>query len=223
MRSSSHAGKAVAALLLFSAILVAACGQGKAAARPAATATPTSAPPTATATPDAAALAAQWMPVQLSIPRLGVKSKVIGVGADKNGNMLAPVDAPPHDPIWDEVYWWNGGAVPGRIGNAVIAGHVNRPTPGPAPFTALPDMRKGDTVHMLAANGKTLTFVVVDIQTPSAYETGANNPVLVDIFGPTDTPNLNLITCYGNYDGHTFDHRLVVFTRLVGPSPFPHA
>ena len=223
MRSPFRVGNPVAALLLCGTLVLVACGQGAPQARPAATATPTIVPPTPTATPDPAALAAQWMPKQLSIPRLGVKSKVIGVGADSNGNMLAPVDAPPGDPLWDEVYWWNGGAVPGRTGNAVIAGHVNRPTPGPAPFTALTDLRKGDTIQILATNGQTLTFAVVDIQTPSAYETGANNPVLVGIFGPSNTPNLNLITCYGTYDGHTFDHRLVVFTRLVGPSPFPHA
>ena len=214
-------GQRLAALLLLGALLLAACGQPT-LQRVAVTATPTLPPPTPTATPDAAAIAAQWLPKQLVMPSLSVTSSVIAVGADANGFMLAPVDAPPHDPIWNEVYWWNGGAEPGQIGNAVIAGHVNRPIPGPAPFTSLPDLKLGDSVQVRATNGRLLTFKVVDIETPSAYEYGANNPVLDKIFGPATTANLNLITCYGSYDGHTFDHRLVVFTRLVGASPIPH-
>lgn len=162
-----------------------------------------------------------YLPVRLTMSRLHIDAPIIPVSTDANGAMLAPDDAPKESPIWNEVYWWNAGAYPGQTGNAVIAGHVNRPYPGPAPFTDLEKLVVGDTILIQTAGGATLTFVVTGTATPTAYAQGDSNPIIEQIFGPAVTPNLNLITCYGQYDGKTFDHRLVVYTRLEGVSPFP--
>jgi hypothetical protein len=35
------------------------------------------------------------------------------------------------------------------------------------------------------------------------------------IFGPSLTPNLNLLTCWGTWDGTTYNRRLVVYSTLV--------
>jgi LPXTG-site transpeptidase (sortase) family protein len=118
------------------------------------------------------------------------------------------------------VYWFDGGFLPGEDGNAVIAGHVNRPDLSPAPFWNLHLVKKGDKIIVQPLNGPTLTFVVTSVTWISAYAKGANNTTLGAVFGPASTRNLNLLTCIGDWDGHTFDHRLFVQSELSGPDPF---
>ena len=103
----------------------------------------------------------------------------------------------------------------------MIAGHVNRPDYGPSTFTNLDRLVPGDTIIVETANQSKLTFVVRKKTPVSAYATGANNPVINDIFGPALTPTLNLLTCYGEWDGTQFNQRLLVRAVLVGASPFP--
>jgi sortase (surface protein transpeptidase) len=164
---------------------------------------------------------ARYRPVRLEIPRLKMKAPIIPVGTDAGGAMLAPTDAPTTDPIWGEVYWWDGGAFPGQVGSAVIAGHVNRPDPRPAPFTSLNELAVGDVILVLTANHEALAFVVTGTAALSAYAHGSADPIITRIFGPTLKPILHLITCAGRYDGKTFDHRLVITATLAEPSPFP--
>ena len=110
--------------------------------------------------------------------------------------------------------------LPGEVGNAVIAGHVNRPDLSPAPFWNLHLVQKGDKIIVQPLNGKALTFVVTSVTWISAYAKGSGNTTLGAVFGPASTPNLNLLTCIGDWDGHTFDHRLFVQAQLSGPAPF---
>src|SRR5215217_3284261 len=55
-------------------------------------------------------------PVAVSIPRIGLQSKLVKLGLDRNGAMETP--APP------VAGWFTRGATPGALGPAVIAGHV---------------------------------------------------------------------------------------------------
>jgi hypothetical protein len=190
----------------------------------AASATPSTAPhATTSATPwtdQHATLLAHYAPLRLKIPSINLDVSIIGVGLTSAGAMDAPRCNSNSDPICNQVYWFNGGFVPGELGNAVIAGHVNRPDLSAAPFWNLHLVKKGDTIIVQPLTGRPLVFVVTSVTWISAYAAGSNNPTLDAVFGPAATRNLNLLTCIGDWDGHTFDHRLLVQAQLQGAAPF---
>jgi hypothetical protein len=173
-------------------------------------------------TDPAAAAQAAFTPVRLQIARMNLDAGVIPVGVKSNGAMDTPHCVSAADPVCGKVFWWDVGAVPGQNGNVVIAGHINRPDASPASFWYLYKMQKNDLIQVTVANGMTLTYIVTNTTVVTAYAEGATNPVLTSIFGPATTPQLNLITCFGDWDGQTFDHRLIVEARLVGTSPYPN-
>ncbi|MGH2516296.1 MAG: class F sortase [Ktedonobacterales bacterium] len=160
-------------------------------------------------------------PVRLLIPKMGLSAPILALGPDPNGGMQAPRIGGPTNPVWSEVYWWDAGAAPGEFGNAVIAGHVNRPDASPSTFTKLNLLVPGDLIQVVLANDRTLTFRVTDKNAPLVYVQGGSDPTVERIFGPSLTPNLNLMTCWGEWDGTEFNRRLVVYSTLVGSSPFP--
>lgn len=186
----------------------------KATVTPATTATPWT-------DPQAAAHAA-FTPVRLIVPAMHLDAKVIPVGTTATGAMSTPHCASATDPVCGEVYWYSPGVVPGQTGNAVIAGHVNRPDASPASFGALTNLAAGDTFQVQTADNHMLTFKVTSIERVTAYASGQNNPIINEIFGPATQPDLNLITCIGDWDGATFNQRLVVHTQIVGTSPYPN-
>ncbi len=189
--------------------------------RPSAIAATVTPHPTSTVWVDPrAALFARYAPERLIIPSIHLNVVVIGVGVTTAGAMDAPRCNSNSDPICNEVYWFNGGYLPGEMGNAVIAGHVNRPDLSPAPFWNLHLVQQGDTIIVQPQTGKQLTFVVTSVTWISAYASGSGNTTLGAVFGPASTRDLNLLTCIGDWDGHTFDHRLFVQARLQGANPF---
>ena len=119
--------------------------------------------------------------------------------------------ATPEDP-WN-TGWYAPGVKPGQTGNAAIAGHVDYHGIGPVVFWDLNKLAVGAEVLVVTNAGQTLRFVVRG----SEYYTDANAPLL-DIFGPANTVDLNLITCGGTFDPATrhYDQRLVVFTAYAG-------
>jgi hypothetical protein len=154
-------------------------------------------------------------PLRLLIPRIGLNAGILALGPAANGAMQAPQRGGPHDPIWGKVYWWEVGAIPGQIGNAVIAGHVDRPDGSPSTFTYLDKLHVGDSIEVQTAGGEALLFRVTQKATPSANVHRSNDPTMGRIFGPALEPQLNLITCWGQWDGHGFDQRLVIYSTLV--------
>jgi sortase (surface protein transpeptidase) len=145
-------------------------------------------------------------PTRLSIPRIGVDAAIESVGLDADGAMDVPS-------TWRNVAWFKLGVPPGTRGNAVIAGHLDTHTGAPAVFWSLGDLNVGDDVYVTSGAGNKLHFRVSDVE---RYSTGTTPMDLV--FGSAAIPRLNLITCTGtwNRDVQLYDHRLVVFTELVG-------
>ena len=92
----------------------------------------------------------------------------------------------------------------------MIDGHLDS-TNGPALFLDLHLLRAGDKVYVLDAAGQQLSFTVTGV----ALEPRNGFPTM-KVFGPAAGAGLNLITCAGHFDAgqRTYDHRLVVFTRL---------
>ena len=167
----------------------------------------------ATPSPSPTALPAP-LPLWITSPTAHINASITPVGTDAHGAMAAP-EGPNNDPVWSTTFWWEYGARPGEIGNAVIAGHLDRKDGSPAVFWWLRLLRVGDAVYIRTAAGTTLHYVVTAVKTYLNPTSGPNDPVLQRIFGPAPTANLNLITCAGDWTGKEYNKKLVVYTTLV--------
>ncbi|HEX8228691.1 MAG TPA: class F sortase [Chloroflexia bacterium] len=145
------------------------------------------------------------LPAYLTIPTMGVVSKVEHVGVDKDNNMDIPKEAM-------NVGWFKPGAIPGNPGNSVMDGHLNWYGIPEAVFFHLDKLKAGDRVYVRDDRGRDRAFVVTKQQVCVW-----NNCPLMDVFGPTKQTRLNLITCQGNFNRATqnYEKRLVVFTEMV--------
>lgn len=175
-----------------------------------ATATPTQ-PPTPDPTPHpAAGVPTQRQvetPLSIRIPAIAVETTVEWVGLDAEGNMDVPSG-------YDTTAWFQHGARPGMIGNAVIAGHLDSRA-GPAVFFELDKLQPGDEIEVTTSDGERLTFRVDRI---ASFD--AESAPRYEIFGPSTQPRLNLITCNGVFDpaAGAYNERLVVYSSLVSGS-----
>lgn len=153
-----------------------------------------------TATPDPV----HAVPVEVSIPSIGVRSRLDPLVMDPHG-----VLTPPREPA--RAGWFSKGVRPGDPGPAVIAGHVDSRT-GAAVFTRLSTLRPGAAVIVTDAAGHKVTFSVEVVRTylKSGFPTN-------DVYGATPDPQLRLITCGGSFDhsrGHYIDN-VVVYARVT--------
>jgi hypothetical protein len=142
-------------------------------------------------------------PVAVSIPRIGVQSRLVELGLNADGAMEVP-----QDPA--VAGWFSRGPAPGALGPAVIAGHVTW-NGAHAVFHRLGTMRRGDEVTVTRKDGKTAVFTVTRVTqfSKSRFPTRA-------VYGQIDYAGLRLITCGGTYDsaGHKYLDNVVVFARL---------
>jgi len=155
--------------------------------------------------PQAQVKATPSYPAYLTIPVLGVQTKVEHVGVDNSGNMAIP-----NDP--NNAAWFQPGTVPGSVGNAVVDGHLDWYGIPQGIFFYLSSLKPGDRLYVRDANGIDRAFVVTQQQV-CAY----NKCPLNDIFGTTGLARLNLITCAGvfNRASQNYDKRLVVYSQLA--------
>ena len=145
-------------------------------------------------------------PVRLIIPSIGVDAAIESLGILANGNLATPVQHP-----WDDAGWYDPGPRPGTPGSSVIDGHLDRPGGYPAVFWDLRDLQIGDKVIVIDAQGKTLSFHVINITFYPVQELPVS-----EIFGNNQGLYLNLITCAGDWipDQHQTNQRLVVYTAM---------
>ncbi|MFB2598306.1 class F sortase [Herbiconiux sp. P17] len=160
-------------------------------------------PQLSTAAPDERT---QVQPVRVRIPAIGVDSGLEPLTRDATGWIQPPAD-------FGSAGWYRDGVVPGRLGPAVIAGHIDSAV-GPAVFYDLASLTAGDTVQVDLSDGSTATFRVDrSIQVPkSAFPTE-------EVYGPTPDAQLRLVTCGGVFDdasGHYVDNVVVFATRVLG-------
>lgn len=144
------------------------------------------------------------VPVRIEIPAIGVDAPTID---------LSLAGAEPEVPVdFGDTGWYTQTRLPGEIGPAVIAGHIDSRS-GPAVFAQLDRLVPGDEIVVYDDSGEARNFEVVDA---AQYPKG-DLPDSVFGFGTPD-PELRLITCGGTFDadaGHYRDN-YVVFARLVG-------
>lgn len=118
--------------------------------------------------------------------------------------------------FYDQVGWLRSGVVPGEVGRAVLAGHVDSKT-GPAVFYDLRELQPGAIINVTTGGpGEVVQFVVREIAQFPESETP-----LERVFGPSDRRELVLITCAGTFDRalDAYDQRLVVYAELHQPDP----
>lgn len=143
-------------------------------------------------------------PVRVRVPSIGIDSTLQPLGLLADGSLQSPSQ-------WQQAGWYDRGTVPGSVGPAVIAGHVDSVS-GPAVFFRLRQLSLGASVLIQRQNGSTLRFVVDQIrQYPKdQFPTAA-------VYGPTADAELRLITCTGDFDysKRSYLDNLVVSAHLV--------
>jgi Sortase domain len=152
----------------------------------------------------------QSLPVSVAIPTIGVKSKLLHLGRNKDGTMAVPnliTSA-------SEAAWYKYSVTPGQIGTAVIEGHVDS-YQGPAVFFRLGALRPGNRINVTLADGITAVFRVTGVREYAKDKYPANT-----VYAPANYAALRLITCGGDFDvatGH-YLNSVVVFASLVSSS-----
>jgi hypothetical protein len=147
-------------------------------------------------------------PVRLEIPRIGVSTGLQRLGRDKDGTVEVPNG--PHQ--WNRAGWYAGpgGTRPGDPGSAVILGHVDSKS-GPAVFYRLRQLHPGDRVEVVLAGGSRVRFTVDRVEQDPKRRFPTD-----DVYYPTLTPKLRLVTCGGSFDadiGHYRDN-VIAFATL---------
>jgi LPXTG-site transpeptidase (sortase) family protein len=146
------------------------------------------------------------IPARLRIPSIGVDSQVEKAALEGDGSMGVP------DNLWTSS-WLSSGPRPGQAGKSVIAGHRGIGTPGL--FGHLERVRAGDRIYVSDSAGGELVFEVTRVASLDL-----SHATQVAVYGPTAQRQLVLVTCFGKYLASTgsYDHRLVVFSRLITPA-----
>ncbi len=162
------------------------------------------------------------VPLEIQIPVLDVSAPMMGVGLTSENAMDSP-RGPIGDPIWHTAYWYRGGGVPGDIGTATIAGHINDPLGEPEIFARLEDLIPGDLIIIhLKHTSRDIRFIVNQIEVYSVQES-SDPAVLTQIYGAGPVAgigpqpsldglsHLTLITCAGDIVNGQFNHHTVVY------------
>jgi hypothetical protein len=145
-------------------------------------------------------------PVRIQIPDAWVDARIRTVGVTPEGEMEAPED------FW-EVGWYRYGARPGDEGKAVMAGHLDSQD-GAAIFYHIGNLQPGDDIRILLGGPDGERFYRV--REVAQYH--VDDAPLERIFGPSDTAELILITCGGDWLGNDaggYTDRIVVYADMV--------
>jgi hypothetical protein len=163
------------------------------------------------------------VPIDVVIPAIGVKSPLQAVGMTSSHAMSAP-EGVAGSSDWSNTFWYRGSAVPGDVGTATIAGHIDDRFGDYAVFGRLSSLVRGNRIYLRnTRSGVSEEFIVT---TTHAYTLAqaATRPVLDLIYGtgpPVGQPaqpssdglaHLSLVTCAGTWMPKldTHNERLVV-------------
>jgi hypothetical protein len=127
------------------------------------------------------------LPVALSIPGIGIQTRLVDLGVTAAGALEVPSSTA-------VAGWYTGSSRPGAVGPAVIAGHIDS-YKGPGIFFRLSQLRPGDRVYVRRADGTIALFRVTAVRSYAKDRF----PTLA-VYGPTPDAELRLITCGGTFD-----------------------
>jgi LPXTG-site transpeptidase (sortase) family protein len=146
-------------------------------------------------------------PVALTIPLIGVQTKLMYLGLKSDGEL----EVPPLSMV-AVAGWYTGSPRPGSIGSAIIVGHIDGHHRAGV-FWRLNTLRRGDKIYVTRADGTLVEFRVTSVQTYLKDHFPTE-----DVYGPVPDPELRLITCGGTFDlatGHYLSN-IVVYAAEVG-------
>jgi hypothetical protein len=143
------------------------------------------------------------VPVRLDIPRIQVTSPLDRLGRASDGTVEVPSR-------WGVAGWYARGPRPGDPGSAVILGHVDSRS-GPAVFYRLRQLRPGDEIVVTRADRSRVRFVVQRTEQYDKLRFPTD-----EVYYPTLTSALRLVTCGGQFDPTTGHYRsnIIVFAGL---------
>ena len=143
------------------------------------------------------------VPVRIGIPAIGVSSPLDRLGRARDRTVQVPSR-------WERAGWYAPGTRPGDPGSAVILGHVDSKR-GPAVFYRLRELRRGDLVEVARADGSSVRFAVERVE---QYD--KRRFPTAEVYYPTLTPELRLVTCGGTFDATAGHYRsnIIVFAAL---------
>ena len=180
---------------------------------PSPTPMPESAVPTATPAPSPTPsppppVADDARPLRVHVPSIGVDAEMIDLGTNADGTLEVPVD-------FAQVGWYTGRAVPGAPGPSILAGHVDSFS-GPAVFYQLSALEPGAIVEVDRTDGLTARYRVVEV-----FEVDKDEFPTELVYGPTDGPELRLVTCGGNFDSavRSYESNVIVMAEHIENRP----
>lgn len=197
------------------AILLAGCATAGSDAEPAPSSTAAEPPvasepvettaPSADASPDALEMSAS-APVRIRIPSLELDATLIETGMRADGTLEVP---PGHEGA--PASWYDGSPTPGERGASVLLGQVNSLEDESGVFFTLDALQGGERIEVARADGSTAVFEAYRVESFAKDEFPTR-----DVYYPTPTAELRLITCAG-VDGRPgeYPNNLVVFAKLV--------
>jgi sortase family protein len=154
-----------------------------------------------------AAALAPSTPTEIEIPAIGVRAPIMPVGQNSDGT----VQVPPLD-NHNLAAWYDGSVAPGQDGSSVILGHVDT-YQGPSVFYSIKDLRRGDAIDVVRADGGTAVFTVIGVEEvqKSTFPTSS-------VYDNVRYPALRLITCGGPFDADrgSYLDNIVVYAYLSG-------
>lgn len=152
-----------------------------------------------------AAVEAPSFPTRISIPSIGVETRIVQLGLNGDGTAEVPGDT-------RSVGWYKYGPTPGEAGSSVLLGHVDSYL-GPAIFFDLKELKPGDLVEVARADGQIARFRV---DFTERYE--QSDFPTEKVYANTEGASLRLVTCTGTYDKfeQRYSHNLVVFATYIG-------
>lgn len=142
-------------------------------------------------------------PDSLTIPQIGVSTRLITLGLTPQGAIQVPTTT-------TVAGWYTHSPRPGAVGPAIILGHVDSDR-GPGVFFRLPELRRGDRIYVHRSDGSVAAFRVTEVQSyPKDHFPDQS------VYGPTPDAELRLITCGGAFDpasGHYLSNIVVYATE----------
>lgn len=145
-------------------------------------------------------------PAEIDIPRIGATSSLVELGLNDDETVEVP---PVEQPM--QAGWYGLGVTPGENGPAVVLGHVDGGGQ-PGIFNRLDELQNGDEVLVLRADGRTAVFTVSRTQQVPKSQFPTE-----DVYGPSDQPELRLITCGGSFDKkrRSYEDNVIVYATLT--------
>lgn len=143
-------------------------------------------------------------PERIVILAIDVDADVIDLGLEDDGTMEVPTD-------FAQTGWFQDGPQPGRVGPALIAGHVDD-RDGPAVFFRLAELTPGDRIEVHGTGGDLVVFEVRELEQhpKDAFPTER-------VYAATPDPELRLVTCGGTCDRGIRSYRdnIMVYAERV--------